>query len=598
MKYWSISTTVRNPDRIPEFLKAAEPILGQLWTDETMIRYICELIRRRLYTPLNMTDEQLALFEDFDTDISLKEAKDIFDSKNYVDPPMRGRTAIAPLRDLGLIVLSPEVKLTKLGEDLNSEKVSLQEVLINYNLKWEVPTPEHPSYRSGEGWNIRPFVGTLALIERVNEKWVELGFDSVGISREEFNNYVPTLIDYQNIELFAQRVVDARLSRTKAVGAAAKQAAMNSAIRAHLSSLPHGDGIVTEKDLSNLSDYGDNLIRYFRKTGFIEFRGEGRYVDVSQTSRIQVALLIDNKFFAPVGFSTLESYRRSISDVGSFTPPWASPSKLGEVKDYLRGVLKSEDSGYVVSQPEADGSLNAIRGEDEEIRRLKVAIREVKLAKLKSQSRTIDFISEFISEYSELLKRDYSGYLPKPVALEFNAYKTFLAINDAVRLNPNYPIGDDGEPLSTAPGGGTDLHCVYEDFELSVEVTMSTGRNQWVMEGQPVQRHLRDLENETEKEVFGLFLAPRLYPDTINTFWVSNVVSYEGRKQKIIPFDFETWTKLLEQIKIRLASGSISRSWLRNLLEKAIPNQNEQSNSTLWLARIKSPAFIESVTGP
>ena len=596
MKYWSISTTVRNPDRIPEFLKAAEPVLGKPWTDETMVRYICELIRRRLYEPMNLTSEQSSLFEDFDTEITLEEAQEIFDSKDYVDPPMRGRTAIAPLRDLGLIVLSPEVKLTKLGEDLNDENISLQDVLINYNLKWEVPTPEHTSYRDGDGWNIRPFVGTLALIQLVNKKWAELGFNSVGLSREEFNFYVPTLIDYQFIEIFAQRIVDARLARESAVGAAAKQAAMNSAIRIHLSSLPHGDGNLTEKDINNLSDYGDNVIRYFRKTGYIEFRGEGRYVDVSQTSLIQVELLIENKLYTPIGYTSADDYRSSISDVNSFIPPWATPSKLGEVKEYLRGVLQAEDSGYVVKQRLGYKLLNPIRGEDEEIVELKAAIRDVKLAKLKDESKSIDFLSSLIAEYTELLKRDYSGYLPKPLALEFNAYKTFLALNDAVGVKPNYPIGDDGEPLATAPGGGTDLHCVYEDFEISVEVTMSSGRNQWVMEGQPVQRHLRDLENETDKEVFGLFLAPRLYPDTVNTFWISNVISYEGLKQKIVPFDFETWTKLLELIKTRISAGSIDRNWLRNFLNASLPNQDEQFDSTLWIARIKSSEFLQLVS--
>lgn len=596
MKYWSISTTVRNPDRIPEFLRAAEPILGLPWTDETMVRYICELIRRRLYEPLDLSESQRALFEDFDTEMTLEEAQEIFESKNYVDPPMRGRTAIAPLRDLGLLVLFPHVQLTKLGEDLNLESISLQDVLINYNLKWEVPTPEHPSYKKGEGWNIKPFVGTLALIQRVNEKSVELGLNSVGLSREEFNVYVPTLIDFESIELFAQRVVDSRLARANAMGAAAKQSAMNSAIQNHLSSLPHGDGIVTERDLSNLADYGDNLIRYFRKTGYIEFRGEGRYVDISQTSLIQVALLIDNKLFTPVGYATADDYRSSISDVNSFIPPWATTSKLLEVKEYLRGVLQLEDSGYVVAQPSGMNPVNNIRGEDEEIVKLKAAIRGVKLERLKSQSRSIDFLSNLIAEYSELLKRDYSGYLPKPVALEFNAYKTFLSLNDAVGVNPNYPIGDDGEPLSTAPGGGTDLHCVYEDFELSVEVTMSSGRNQWVMEGQPVQRHLRDLENQSDKEVFGIFIAPRLYPDTVNTFWISNVISYEGRKQRIVPFDFETWTKLLELIKTRISNGSINRKWLRNLLAVSLPNEDEQSDSTLWLARIKSAEFLKQVS--
>ena len=101
MKTWSISTTVRNPERIPDFTEAIEAIVGRDWNKDTQVSLMHELIRRRLYKPTNMTDKQSELFEDVEREMTTLEAKDIFDTQKYEDPPMRGRTAIAPIRDMG-----------------------------------------------------------------------------------------------------------------------------------------------------------------------------------------------------------------------------------------------------------------------------------------------------------------------------------------------------------------------------------------------------------------------------------------------------------------------------------------------------------------
>ena len=594
MKTWSISTTVRNPERIPDFTAAVEAIAGSEWNTETQVSFMYELIRRRLYKPTNMTDAQSELFEDVERDMTTAQAADIFATQLYEDPPMRGRTAIAPIRDMGLVQLKPHVRLTKLGQSLVDGEISLQDTLLNYNLKWEVPTPEHKKFKMADGYSIKPFIGTLALISRVNELWKEKVGSEVGLSREEFNLFAPTLIDSSYIDEFARRVVAGRLASREAVGAAAKLAAQNRALREHLNNLPHGDGGFSDIDVNNLRDYGDNAIRYFRNTGFIEFRGAGRYVDVASTARVQVKLLVDQELYKPIGYESLEQYLYTVGDVHSFTPPWATEEKKAAVKQYLKKLLEDEGEEIVSSISAPEVTANPIRGEDAEIIELKEALLLSRLTKLKKASRSPEFISEIISEYENLPKKNYDGYLPKPVALEYITFKSFLALNDALEVRPNYPVGDDGEPISTAPGGGTDLFCDYHGFVLSVEVSMSTGRNQWVMEGQPVQRHLREIEEKTAKPAFSLFLAPKLHDDTVNTFWVANVFGYQGKQQRIVPFDFEAWTKFLNHVRPRIESGALKNEEILKLLEAAIPTADE-TDSIAWLSRIHSSSFLSQV---
>jgi hypothetical protein len=121
------------------------------------------------------------------------------------------------------------------------------------------------------------------------------------------------------------------------------------------------------------------------------------------------------------------------------------------------------------------------------------------------------------------------------------------ALNDALKIQPNYPVGDDNEPTFTAPAGMPDIECFYNKFNAICEVTMLTSRDQWYNEGQPVMRHLRDFEKKNEnKDSYCLFIAPALHRDTLNTFWFSVKYEYEGRAQKIIPLTIENFINLIK----------------------------------------------------
>ena len=591
MNVWSISTTVRNPERIPDFCLAVGQIEGQPWNKQTQLEFMYELIRCRYYSPQNMTDDQQEKFDNPEYQLSKREAKQIFDTQNYQDPPMRGRTAIAPLRDIGVVRLGQSVELTPLGKALVDEELTLQDVLLNYCLKWVVPTPEHRVFSEQNGFNIRPFVGSLALIQRVNTIWAKTGNQPVGLSREEFENYAPTLIDFNFIDNYAQKIIDARVAVRSKKSAADKLAISEQHVLKHLRSCLES-GEVTQTHRNNLKDFGDNAIRYFRQTGFIEYRGAGKYIDISTVVVPQVEMLISHELYKPIKFESADSYFDFVSNVDSFTPPWADDEHLKSVKVHLREVLKKEGVDVVDVSTKGQKTFNKVRGEDNEIRELRKAVVQSRLNGLKKQSRNSEFVQGLVDEYSGLLGRTYGGYLPKPVALEFNTFKTFLTLNDAVSVKANYPMGDDGEPISTAPGGATDLICEYKDFVLSVEVTMSRGNTQWVMEGQPVQRHLRTIEDEFSKPAYALFLAPKLHADTVETFWIANVHGYQGSQQRIIPLEMATWCDYLIQKKSQLVGGNYFHSELKKFLNDGLPSAKQYSNSLEWKQRINSTEYV------
>lgn len=101
---WSISTTVRNPERLAPFLRVLKDLEGVDFNRDTQIKYQILLIKERLYRPTAIPSKYKSLFDDATQKIPYSVAKDIFDSQNYQDPPMRGRQSVNPMNKLGFAI--------------------------------------------------------------------------------------------------------------------------------------------------------------------------------------------------------------------------------------------------------------------------------------------------------------------------------------------------------------------------------------------------------------------------------------------------------------------------------------------------------------
>ena len=160
------------------------------------------------------------------------------------------------------------------------------------------------------------------------------------------------------------------------------------------------------------------------------------------------------------------------------------------------------------------------------------------------------------------------------------------AFNDAISVKPNYPIGDDNEPTSTAPGGVPDIECVYSSFGMVCEVTMLKNRSQWFNEGQPVMRHLRDFEASHDNS-YCLFIAPSIHTDTAETFYMANNFGYKGQKQKIAPITISQFVGMLQTLKQMRENGKIfHNSDMKELLDKIVDESATGNDSERWIANI------------
>ena len=125
-----------------------------------------------------------------------------------------------------------------------------------------------------------------------------------------------------------------------------------------------------------------------------------------------------------------------------------------------------------------------------------------------------------------------------------------MTMLDGGNIKENFNFDDAGQPLSTAAGNMPDIECDYDDFSLSVEVTLQAGQRQYESEGEPVARHYGQLKKRTGKDTYCLFIAPTINPATLAHVYGLNHLSIAlyGGKSKIVPLELDQFMKLIENL--------------------------------------------------
>ena len=130
--------------------------------------------------------------------------------------------------------------------------------------------------------------------------------------------------------------------------------------------------------------------------------------------------------------------------------------------------------------------------------------------------------------------------------LEWNTWRAMTML-DGGHIKANLKFDDFGNPMSTAQGNMADIICDYDDFGLTVEVTMQSGQRQYETEGEPVTRHLAKVKRETNKPAYCLFIAPNINDACIAHFYALHKmnISYYGGTSTIIPLPLNIFIKMV-----------------------------------------------------
>ena len=590
-KLWSISTTIREGERIIGFLETAKKIDGLEWNKETQCLFQILLIKNHKYLQdienpqvrNLLNEEQIAALSAWDKEMSLEMARSIFERKNYEDPPMRGRQSMSPLVKLGLVFHKKiENKnflyISDMGNKLLKGEIQFEDTIREALLKHQYPNPSDSGFKN---WNIKPFICTLHLIKEVNDLCKHKGLKAKGISNTEFGIFSLSLKSYRDVKSTAKRIIEFRDKINGLKKDSEKKDFIKNFIKDYLSEF--------NNPIKNCEEYSDNMIRYLRLTKYIYIRGkyDNTYIDLEPRRLLEISSILENDSGKPINFSE-EEWIKYMGTYGTYILPFETFEKLSEIANEIISEINSLEKDLNIEETlySIPNNVSGIKSLIKDLRKYRTKLQNLELKKEVHQD--IGRVDETIEVFKNIISRNTSKLVKKlPVELEKWTNVALNIINDANLIKPNYPVGDDNEPIFTAPNGVPDIECFYDNFSCICEVTMLTSRDQWFNEGQPVMRHLRDFEiKHSETPSYCLFIAPSIHKDTINTFYTSVKYEYEGRKQKIIPITIAQLISVLELLKSYILNDKeFNNKILQELLDKC-SDMSQVSNSTAWLPHI------------
>ncbi len=589
-KLWSITTTIREAERIPAFLKTAKEIENWDWNEESQIRFQTLLIKNRefLYKDdtlsfKKLSSKQIELLKDKNKEISYEDAKSIFETKEYKDPPMRGRQSMSPLEKLGLVDKSTgRVIITDVGNKLLNNEITFDEFMFEALLKLQYPNPIEKEHKN---WNSKPFINALRLIKKVNELCRENKTKEKGLTQIEFGIFALSIKKYTDVEDIAKKVIEFRTEFEALASDAEKENYKNKYIADYLSSY--------ENPEKNIKEYTDNIVRYMRITKYIYIRGKYGHscIDLEPRRMIEINSILASDSGAAVEFSK-ENWINYFGTFGTYDLPFDTVEKLQEIfNENLIDINKLEEK---LNIPRTMQLCPKVRTD------IKSSLIDLRTKRVKLQNLEIkhDFSNDIskIDEAIESLKNIRKLDLKPSIALEKWSNIALNIINDSLLIKPNSIVGDDNEPTFTAPAGVPDIECFYDSFNSICEVTMLTGRDQWFNEGQPVMRHLRDFENSNiGKECYCLFIAPSLHTDTISTYFTSVKSGYDGVEQKIIPITIAQFIELIKVVSLfKQDNKEFKHSYIKDFYDRVLEIVEQTKSHSTWQEKI--PSVLNSWT--
>lgn len=463
------TTTLRNPERIKFFLEVVKEYDGKILTSALINKIAGKLIEKGLYKPTKLSNniknkiKKGKLLTDKEVMEILKNNPQKHKEKGFPHGwPSRFDTWFKFPKELGFVYyeFEKEIVLSKIGLKLVAEDHPgfEQQAFLNAFVKQQRNNP----FRRVLNNNV-PLVLLLQVIKKLN---ADKRFNDCGISKLE----LPLLIywkDNDSNKLY-ERIVKLRndygFHPTREV-----------VIDICCNEIMDGKDI-KRSDNSILVDYPDEFIRKMRLTGLISLRGGGRFIDINKNEAQKVAYVIKN-YSKYSEYSDARKYFDYVSEIDeklfSYLPKVTLQKEkekqlLKWVKFYKRSSIKEE------------------------------------LLKLSQKRRTNDNILKFMTD---------------PVRLEFLVALSIKSNFPKVSVIPNYPVDDEGLPTSTASGINDmgDIECYENSKGILIEVTMSQGRQQAVMEAWPISRHLEKF-NEKANNAICYFIAPTIFKDTITQF--------------------------------------------------------------------------------
>ena len=542
------TTSPRTPSKmIPEIRLLNENLSGKKWDKTTQIKFIDLLSESNFFEGHG--------------------------SPKNKDFSARDRINRSP-KALGFVDLKPVIKLTNAGNAFVYGKRP-QEIFLRQILKFQLPSPYHVEPDNIVGtFSIKPYLEIIRLIRELET----LSFDELKI-------YGLTLTNYRDFDSVKEKIINFRTEKKEHKGKYKKFADevwTNVLLTTFSEKINSGKTKTREtKDNSlkkflktkkrNARDYTDACFRYLRYTGLFSISHKNRTLSIYPDKVKEVDFILENVSREPVYVSDMDKYKNYLFDS---TIPALYTDNIENIKDVILRM-----SNYTQREL-SDKSLDELKDlRDEIVSKHKEAIINTQVTEIKSYA----LYSEIMDTYNEIISDELYD---APLMLEYNTWRAMTML-DGGKIKGNFKFDDAGQPLSTAAGNQPDIECDYDDFVLSVEVTMQNGQRQYESEGEPVARHFGQLKKKTGKDTYCLFIAPTINHACLAHFYALNQikVSYYGGVTKIIPLNLDQFMRLIDKSYNYPTRPNPEN--IRQFLDEAINLETDSADENDWNNKIQ-----------
>jgi hypothetical protein len=481
------TTTVRNPERMKRLLNILSKFDKRTLTSQLAEEIIAELIKYGVYRPMKISNNVKEKWssskkgEFSEVLLTNKEVKEILKNNPQSHKEAgfdkgwasRFATYFDFAKELGFVYYwtDEKIEFSEIGLKLAN---SIQVDVDGDSILVSEPHPEFEQQAFLQALakyqRNSPFIRVLndnvpliLLLQTITKLNNDEAFNGVGITKLE----IPLILYWKNndAESLYKRIKKLR----KEHGYDPSWETITEICRDEIM-----EGKDVERDNKSIMvDYPDEFIRKMRLTGLISLRGAGRFIDINKNEINKVEYVLENYSEYPtfdtekeyfdymaetdVNLITMDSLALSVDENDELLLKW--------VDYYSWEVIKSELTG----------------------------------------------LSKKSNSKDELLK-----LLSHPTRLEFLTSLAIKSKHRDLKIIPNYPTDDEGIPTSTAGGQGNqgDIECFENDNGILVEVTMSGGRTQTMMEVWPISRHLTEFSKKVKQNSMCHFIAPSIYIDS------------------------------------------------------------------------------------
>lgn len=495
-------------------------------------------------------------------------------SQKVKDPAFAARDRItrAP-KALGFVRLTPSIALTKAGKALLNGAPK-DELFTRQLLKFQLPSPYHTQSKELQ-FSVKPYLELLRLIDALDS-----------LSKTEIAMFFLQLTHSDKFAEICQKIRSFREKSTQWSGN--RKEFIENAFKAEVHAIYH-DYIernffkVRESDtfsldkfiktkMANMRDYADAFSRYIRSTELVTFQRHTYRLIISPLKLDEVRFLLDNISPSPEDFLSLESFQDYLFD----------PYTLELLSDD-RATLVRKLKSFGVDDVDETEPLEHLKiryfERQKKIQSLNIAAEQTKL-------KDYSLLPDILSTFDDIRNRNVPD---PPLFLEWNVWRAFAMLNHAIRVDGHFKVDIDGMPLSTAPGNTADLEIEFDDFIILAEVTLSSGATQFKMESDSVPRHIGNCIQRTEKDVYCLFIAPKIHEGCLAHFYNLNrfATRHYGGKTRIIPVTlaiFEEFVKV--GVRNEFSEPHNLKSWLDHLIKLNRDSKHTGEDEVTWQKEI------------